>query len=67
MTMKWKGKKATEILGQILLWIILVGALLIFSVPFLFMISNSFEEFSYVLPYPPKLFPTRLSAAPGSL
>lgn len=58
--MKWKGKKATEILGQILLWIILVGALLIFSVPFLFMISNSFEEFSYVLPYPPKLFPTRL-------
>ena len=60
MTMKWKGKKTTEILGQILLWIILVGALLIFSVPFLFMISNSFEEFSYVLPYPPKLFPTRL-------
>ena len=58
--MKWKGKKTTEILGQILLWIILVGALLIFSVPFLFMISNSFEEFCYVLPYPPKLFPTRL-------
>lgn len=24
------------------------------------MISNSFEEFSYVLPYPPRLLPTRL-------
>jgi len=58
--MKLKGKKATEIIGQVLLWIILVGALLIFSVPFLFMITNSFEEFSYVLPYPPKLIPTRL-------
>lgn len=58
--MKLKGKKASEIIAQMLLWIILIGALLIFSVPFLFMITNSFEEFSYVLPYPPKLFPTRL-------
>lgn len=58
--MKLKGKKATEIVGQLLLWLILVAALLIFSVPFLFMIANSFEEFSYVLPYPPKLFPTKL-------
>lgn len=58
--MKIKGKKASETIGQVILWAILVSALLIFSVPFFFMISNSFEEFSYVLPYPPKLFPTRL-------
>lgn len=55
-----KSKKRSEILGQALLWVLLIGALLVFSVPFLFMISNSFEEFSYVLPYPPKLLPTRL-------
>lgn len=58
--MKLKGKKTTEVISQFLLWVILVSALLIFSIPFLFMITNSFEEFSYVLPYPPKLFPTRL-------
>ena len=58
--MKLRGKKAMEILGQTILWIILIASLLIFSVPFFFMITNSFEEFSYVLPYPPKLFPTRL-------
>lgn len=58
--MKLKGKKVSNIIGQLLLWAALIGALLVFSVPFLFMISNSFEEFSYVLPYPPKLFPTRL-------
>ena len=58
--MKLRGKKATEILGQVVLWIILIASLLIFSVPFLFLITNSFDEFSYVLPYPPKLFPTRL-------
>ena len=55
-----KGKKAAEVFSQIILWVILIAALLIFSVPFLFMITNSFEEFSYVLPYPPKLIPTRL-------
>lgn len=55
-----RGKKAGEVVGQMVIWTILVTALLIFSVPFLFMITNSFEEFSYVLPYPPKLFPTRL-------
>lgn len=54
------GKKAAELLSQILLWVILLTALVIFVVPFLFMITNSFEEFSYVLPYPPKLLPTRL-------
>ena len=55
-----KSKRGSELLGQILLWVLLIGALLVFSVPFFFMISNSFEEFSYVLPYPPKLLPTRL-------
>ena len=55
-----KSKKGSELLGQILLWALLIGALLVFSVPFFFMISNSFEEFSYVLPYPPRLLPTRL-------
>ncbi len=58
--MKLRGKKAKTVLGQAFLWLFLVAALLIFSVPFLFMITNSFEEFSYVLPYPPKLFPTKL-------
>ena len=48
--MKLRGKKATEILGQTVLWVILIASLLIFSVPFFFMITNSFEEFSY--PYP---------------
>lgn len=61
-----KSKKRSEILGQALLWVLLIGALLVFSVPFLFMISNSFEEFSYVLPYPPKLLPTRLVSRPTS-
>jgi len=60
MKRKLRGKKAGEVVAQIVIWTILVTALLIFSVPFLFMITNSFEEFSYVLPYPPKLFPTRL-------
>lgn len=55
-----RGKKMSETIGQILLWAFLIAALLIFSVPFIFMITNSLEEFSYVLPYPPKLLPHRL-------
>ena len=55
-----KGKRAAEVLSQSLIWVILLAALIIFSVPFLYIITNSFEEFSYVLPYPPKLLPTRL-------
>ena len=55
-----RGKRAGEVLTQVLLWTILIVSLLVFSVPFLFMITNSFEEFSFVLPYPPKLIPTRL-------
>ena len=30
--MKLRGKKATEILGQTVLWVILIASLLIFSV-----------------------------------
>ncbi len=58
--MKLRGKKMSEMIAQGFLWIFLIASLLIFSVPFLFMITNSFEKFSYVLPYPPKLFPTQL-------
>ena len=60
MTRKLRGKKSSEILSQGAIWTILLVSLAVFSVPFLFMISNSFEEFSFVLPYPPKLLPTRL-------
>lgn len=60
MTRKLGGKKAGEILSQGAIWTILLISLAVFSVPFLFMIANSFEEFSFVLPYPPKLLPTRL-------
>ena len=61
--MRAKGKKASELIGQVILWAVLIGSLLVFSLPFFFMIANSFEEFSYVLPYPPKLFPTELNFA----
>ncbi|NTV77558.1 MAG: carbohydrate ABC transporter permease [Clostridiales bacterium] len=61
MIKKLRGKKAGEQISQIFIWLILIISLLVFSVPFLFMISNSFETFSYVLPYPPKLFPTELN------
>jgi len=43
---------------QVVIWIILLFFLVLFSVPFLFMISNSFETFSYVLPNPPRLLPS---------
>ena len=58
-----RGKKMSETIGQILLWVFLIAALLIFSVPFIFMITNSFEEFSYVLPNPPHLFPSQIQFA----
>lgn len=43
---------------QILVWTVLSAGLLIFTIPYIFMISNSFEKFSYTLPYPPRLFPS---------
>lgn len=42
-------------------WIILIISVVIFILPFLFMVSNSFEEFSYVLPTPPRILPSRIS------
>ncbi|MDD4083898.1 MAG: carbohydrate ABC transporter permease [Sphaerochaetaceae bacterium] len=48
---------------QVIIWIILLFFLLLFSVPFLFMISNSFETFSYVLPDPPRLLPSSFNFA----
>ncbi|MBU0996898.1 MAG: carbohydrate ABC transporter permease [Firmicutes bacterium] len=53
--------KTRNTISQILIWTFLIIALFIFSVPFLIMIASSFEEFSYVLPYPPKIFPTSLN------
>lgn len=61
MTRKSLGKKAAERLGQIVIWAFLLIALAIFVVPFLFMVSNSFEQFSFVLPYPPRLLPSQLN------
>ena len=43
---------------QVFLWVFLFSALFIFAVPYIFMISNSFEQFSYTLPYPPRFLPT---------
>ena len=45
--MKLRGKKMSEMIAQGFLWIFLIASLLIFSVPFLFMITNSPEAFSY--------------------
>lgn len=39
----------------------LLVSVCIFILPFWFMVCNSFEEFSYVLPNPPHLFPTQIS------
>jgi multiple sugar transport system permease protein len=57
---KYQKLKTRNKISQILIWTFLLIALFIFSVPFLIMIASSFEEFSYVLPYPPKIFPTSL-------
>lgn len=58
-----KSNAFSRKLGQVVLTLVLILSLLAFSIPFLFMITNSFEEFSYVLPYPPKLIPSRLDFA----
>jgi multiple sugar transport system permease protein len=41
----------------VFVWIVLLIGLLVFIFPFIFMISNSFEKFSFVLPVPPKVIP----------
>jgi len=48
-------------LSRVLFWLLLLTCAAVFVLPYLFMITNSFEEFSYVLPYPPKLLPSRLN------
>lgn len=50
-------KLRTEKATQIFVWIVLLAGMAVFCLPYLFMISNSFETFSYVLPSPPRLFP----------
>ncbi len=60
MKQRLRGRKAKDALAQGVIWTVLIVSLVVFSVPFLFMITNSFEEFSFVLPYPPKLIPTKL-------
>ena len=48
-------------LSRVLFWLLLISCAAVFVLPYLFMITNSFEEFSYVLPYPPKILPSRLN------
>ncbi len=48
-------------LARVLFWLLLISCAAVFVLPYLFMITNSFEEFSYVLPYPPKILPSRLN------
>jgi multiple sugar transport system permease protein len=43
--------------GRITNYILLSIGLVVFLFPFWFMISNSFEKFSYTLPLPPHVFP----------
>jgi multiple sugar transport system permease protein len=52
-----KSKRVSEWIGQILLLVLLLSALTVFSLPYLFMITNSFEQFSFSLPYPPRIIP----------
>lgn len=60
INVKYRKQKTRDQISQVLIWVFLLSALFIFSIPFLIMIASSFEEFSYVLPYPPKIFPTSL-------
>ena len=54
MTMKRRA-------AQALLWLFLLSMLFMFAIPYIFMISNSFEQFSYTLPYPPRFLPKGFS------
>jgi len=49
--------KIRQKLSQAFLWLVLLAALFVFVTPFIFMISNSFVQFSYTLPYPPRFLP----------
>ena len=52
-----------KVLSRVFFWLLLIACAALFVLPYLFMITNSFEEFSYVLPYPPKLLPSQLNFA----
>lgn len=54
-------KERSSKLYQTIVWATLIVGLAIFAVPYIFMISNSFEKFSYTLPYPPRLFPSSVN------
>jgi multiple sugar transport system permease protein len=54
---KYGSKKLSDKISQICIWAVLLIMLVILSLPYLFMVSNSFEEFSYSLPFPPRLIP----------
>lgn len=49
--------------SRVFFWLALLLLAGVFVLPYLFMITNSFEEFSYVLPYPPKILPSRIDFA----
>ena len=53
----------SRLLNRLLFWLLLLICAVVFVLPYLFMVTNSFEEFSYVLPYPPKLLPSQLNFA----
>ena len=38
-------------LGKTLFWLVLIVSVIVFILPFWFMLCNSFEEFSYCLLY----------------
>lgn len=44
-------------IGRILTYVLLLAGAFVFLFPFWFMISNSFEKFSFSLPIPPHVFP----------
>lgn len=52
---------AVRLLKRLPFWALLLACTVVFALPYVFMITNSFEEFSYVLPYPPRILPSRLN------
>lgn len=54
---KFKSKRVSEQIVQVCIWLVLLIMLVILSLPYLFMVSNSFELFNYSLPSPPRLIP----------
>ena len=59
--MRMSGRKTREMISQYLLWFFLGVSLVIFTIPFLVMISNSFAKFGFALPYPPRVLPDQFN------